>query len=90
MIWYPGYEISWGYQIAVTPQRCNLDGISMNIQEENSALYFRVQSEREQTLIFEPLRMCHVIYVYNITLHFRHGVTISYVTNLNDILTGHL
>ena len=33
------------------PQRCNLDGISMNIQEENSALYFRVQSEREQTLV---------------------------------------
>ena len=31
------------------PQRCNLDGISMNIQEENSTLYFRVQSEREQT-----------------------------------------
>ena len=27
-----------------------LDGISMNIQEENSASYFRVQSEREQTL----------------------------------------
>ena len=23
----------------------------MNIQEENSALYFRVQSEREQTLV---------------------------------------
>ena len=33
------------------PQPCNLDGISMNIQEENSALYFRVQSEREQTLV---------------------------------------
>ena len=31
------------------PQPCNLDGISMNIQEENSAHYFRVQSEREQT-----------------------------------------
>ena len=29
----------------------HLDGISMNIQEENSALYFRVQSEREQTLV---------------------------------------
>ena len=28
-----------------------LDGISMNIQEENSALYFRMQSEREQTLV---------------------------------------
>ena len=25
----------------------------MNIQEENSALYFRVQSEREQTFSFE-------------------------------------
>ena len=24
----------------------------MNIQEENSALYFRVQSEREQTLVW--------------------------------------
>ena len=33
------------------PQPCNLDGISMNIQEENSAHYFRVQSEREQTLV---------------------------------------
>ena len=33
------------------PQPCNLDGISMNIQEENSARYFRVQSEREQTLV---------------------------------------
>ena len=32
------------------PQPCNLDGISMNIQEENSARYFRVQSECEQTL----------------------------------------
>ena len=31
------------------PQPCNLDGISMKIQEENSACYFRVQSEREQT-----------------------------------------
>ena len=31
------------------PQPCNLDGISKNIQEENSARYFRVQSEREQT-----------------------------------------
>ena len=29
------------------PQPCNLDG--MNIQEENSARYFQVQSEREQT-----------------------------------------
>ena len=29
----------------------HLDGISMNIQEENAAHYFRVQSEREQTLI---------------------------------------
>ena len=27
----------------------------MNIQEENSARYFRVQSEREQTLIVEVL-----------------------------------
>ena len=25
----------------------------MNIQEENSALYFRVQSEREQTLVID-------------------------------------
>ena len=32
------------------PQPCNLDGISMNIQAENSARYFPVQSEREQTL----------------------------------------
>ena len=37
----------------VVPQPCNLDGISMNIQEENSALYFRVQSEREQTLVMQ-------------------------------------
>ena len=28
----------------------HFNGISMNIQEENSARYFRVQSEREQTL----------------------------------------
>ena len=35
----------------VVPQPCNLDGISMNIQEENSAHYFRVQSECEQTLV---------------------------------------
>ena len=33
------------------PQPCTLDGISMNIQEENSARYFRVQSECKQTLI---------------------------------------
>ena len=32
------------------PQPCNLVGNSMNIQEENSAHYFRVQSERELTL----------------------------------------
>ena len=32
------------------PQPCNLDGNSMNIQEENSAHYFRLQSERELTL----------------------------------------
>ena len=35
------------------PLPCNLDGISMTIQEENSALYFQVQSEREQTLVTE-------------------------------------
>ena len=33
------------------PQPCNLDGISMNIQDKNSACYFLVQSEREQTLV---------------------------------------
>ena len=37
------------------PQPCNLDGISMNIQEENSAHYFRVQSERKQTLVEDAL-----------------------------------
>ena len=39
-------------------QPCNLDGISMEflcIQEENSAHYFRVQSEREQTLVTHSL-----------------------------------
>ena len=35
------------------PQPCNLDGISMNIQEENSAHYLPVQSEREQTLVLK-------------------------------------
>ena len=34
------------------PQPCNLYGIYMDIQEENSACYFQVQSEREQTLVF--------------------------------------
>ena len=29
----------------------NVDGISMNIQEESSAFYFRVQIEREQTFL---------------------------------------
>ena len=33
------------------PQQCNLDGISVNIQEENSARYFLVQSECKQTLV---------------------------------------
>ena len=33
--------------------RWSLDEISMNIQVENSAHYFQVQSEREQTLITE-------------------------------------
>ena len=33
------------------PQQCNLDGIPMNIHEENSAYRFRVQSEREWTLV---------------------------------------
>ena len=33
------------------PQPCNLDGISMNIHEENSAYRFWVQSEREWTLV---------------------------------------
>ena len=28
-----------------------LDGISMNIKEENTAHYLRVQSEREHTLV---------------------------------------
>ena len=37
------------------PQPCNLDGISMNIHEENSIHYFRVQSEREQTLVLATL-----------------------------------
>ena len=36
-------------------QPCNLDGISKNIQEENSARYFQVQSEREQTLEANPV-----------------------------------
>ena len=35
------------------PQPCTLDGISMNIQEENSARFFQVQSECEQTLIHD-------------------------------------
>ena len=33
------------------PQLCNLGGMSMNIQRKNSALHFRMQSEREQTLV---------------------------------------
>ena len=37
--------------ISMNIQTGNLDGISMNIQEENSAHYFRVQSEREQTFL---------------------------------------
>ena len=32
-------------------QTCNLDGIPMNIYEENSARNFRVQSERKWTLV---------------------------------------
>ena len=55
-----------------------LKGLVKIIEEKNCI------SLSNHDLIFEPLRM------YNITLHFRHGVTISYVTNLNDILTGHL
>ena len=40
----------------------DFDGISMNIQEENSAHYFRVQSEREQTLVKGlDLERVHVI-----------------------------
>ena len=35
------------------PQPCKLDRISMNIQEENSVHYFRVQSVLEQTLVNE-------------------------------------
>ena len=38
------------------PQPCNLDGISMKIQEEDSAHYFQVQSEREQTLVISQPR----------------------------------
>ena len=30
----------------------------MNIQEENSARYFRVQSEREQTLVIGLISLC--------------------------------
>ena len=33
-------------------QSCTLDGISMNIQEENPAYYFRVRSEREQSRVY--------------------------------------
>ena len=55
-------------------QSCNLDGISMNIQEENSACY-RVQSEREQTLVKKfagsAPGMC---------LTFIVGNTLSYLT----------
>ena len=32
------------------PQSCNLGGMSMNIQQKNSAHHFCMQSEREQTL----------------------------------------
>ena len=47
------------YRACLVPQPCKLDGISMNIQEEismniqeeNSACYFRVHSECEQTLV---------------------------------------
>ena len=52
-------------------------GISMNIQEENSACYFRVQSERKQTLVqiqlcagsshdwFQPLIKCYLLLLYH-------------------------
>ena len=43
------------------PQPCNLDGISMNILEENSAHYFRVQSEREQTLVCNEFNAMHYV-----------------------------
>ena len=38
------------------PQSCNLGGMSVNIQQKNSAHHFRMQSEREQTLITVFLR----------------------------------
>ena len=40
----PAEEAHW------MPQTCNLDGIPININEENSTSNFRVQSEREWTL----------------------------------------
>ena len=39
----------------------------MNIQEENSARYFRVQSEREQTLVDIPLKKIPGLFHYSST-----------------------
>ena len=56
-------RLSLRYEACQVPQPCNLDGISMNIQKENSACYFQVQSEHEQTFCichsrhFDPLIM---------------------------------
>ena len=48
------------------PQLCNLGGMSMNIQRKNSAHHFRMQSEREQTLVST---MGGAIYIHGPTLH---------------------
>ena len=50
------------------PQPCNLDGISMNIQEENSAHYFRVQNEHEQTLVTNFPDICAIIIGFSFTV----------------------
>ena len=44
---FPAFSGIPGVRDAMMQVRWNF----MNIQEENSALYFRVQSEREQTLV---------------------------------------
>ena len=47
---YPCNSNLWKESYRV-PQTCNLDGIPMNIYEENSTRNFRVQSESEWTFV---------------------------------------
>ena len=68
----------------------------MNIQEENSALYFRVQSEREQTLVTNFPEICAFIIGFSFTVWTKKSTKTArkqvrgYLQNLYQSVALHL